>query len=359
MTDENQVASLVAAAADGNLEKVVLLIKQGVNVNGNDSRGDFALLVAAEEGHVDIVRTLLQAGANVNHTNDSPGFTSLMRAASYGHYDAAKVLIAAGADVNATLDECRLSPLTYAQEAGHHEIVQLLREAGARNVASAELTKQRGAVPFDRNLTLLLAKSPVNKVAQAFCGAFNTDVWHKNVLSKEVTIVDPSFLIFQLSGHKWTNILGISIDSFSWSKPDKANRLSKTLEGRVIYFGVSDTAEAVAYSLFDNGKLLEELDFYEGVSDDLGDPKSHRFVSKLRKTKASQITNVEAFVDEFFRSQNALVPPVGRSSYNIGEKVIIDIAGLDPEDVARMDFVGGGEKPPSHGHVNPFKSRKK
>jgi hypothetical protein len=358
MSEKSELECLIEAVYDGNLAVVERLIQGGIDVNAVDPRGNFPLLAAAEQGHVLIVRALLAAGANVNQRDDSPGFTPLMRAASYGHIEVVVMLIDTGADVNATLDECPLNPLTYAQEGGHEEIVKLLREAGARNVAGAELKKQRGAIPFDRNLSLLLAKAPVNKVAQAFRSAFNVEVWHKNVLCKEVTIVDPSFLIFQLSGHKWTNVLGLSTDSFYWFKPDKANRLSKTLEGPVIYFGVSDTAEAVAYSLFDNGKLVEELDFSEVVFSDLGDTKGHKFVSKLRKTKANEIKNVEAFVDDFFRDQDALVPPVGRSSYNIGEKVVIDIAGLDPEDVARMDFVGGGEKPPSHDHINPFKRRK-
>ena len=58
--------SLYDAASDGNVVEVVLLIKNGADVNAKDDLGGSALIKAAENGHTEIAKLLINNGANVN-----------------------------------------------------------------------------------------------------------------------------------------------------------------------------------------------------------------------------------------------------------------------------------------------------
>ena len=93
-------SELIAAAGNGNLDRVKVLLATKVDVNAKGDDGTTALVAGSQSGYEEVVRALLDAKADVN-AKTSNGTTALMRAAQNGHVDVIKELIAAKADVNA------------------------------------------------------------------------------------------------------------------------------------------------------------------------------------------------------------------------------------------------------------------
>ena len=61
--------ALVYASAYGNLEIVEIILKEGVDINGQGAYGDVAMIKAAEHGNQDIIDHLISSGADVNQPN--------------------------------------------------------------------------------------------------------------------------------------------------------------------------------------------------------------------------------------------------------------------------------------------------
>lgn len=90
----------VLAATQGNHQAVArVLIERGANVNAQDRIQDSAYLLAGARGYVEILRATLAAGADLASTNRYGG-TALTPACHYGHVEAVRVLLATSIDVN-------------------------------------------------------------------------------------------------------------------------------------------------------------------------------------------------------------------------------------------------------------------
>ena len=61
--------ALVCAARGGHQGIVELLLKQGADINSQDSDGDTALMKAACKCHQGVVQLLLEQGAQIDTTN--------------------------------------------------------------------------------------------------------------------------------------------------------------------------------------------------------------------------------------------------------------------------------------------------
>ena len=70
---------LIAAAWNGQTEKVKTLLEAKADVEAKDENGDTALMAAAFNGPTEAVAALLEAGADVSVKNDK-GVTALMLA---------------------------------------------------------------------------------------------------------------------------------------------------------------------------------------------------------------------------------------------------------------------------------------
>ncbi|CAG2189845.1 unnamed protein product [Mytilus edulis] len=144
--------TLYEACASGKINIVLLLLKEGVNVNatGFFSPGRSPLYVACERGHIEIVTFLLDYKADeidINitcfRTNDSPLYIACKR----GHTSIVSLLlnhVADEVDVN-TINNNGETPLYTASEGGYKDIVDFLL---ARPPIMINKTNKDGSTPL-------------------------------------------------------------------------------------------------------------------------------------------------------------------------------------------------------------------
>jgi len=138
--------SLHAAAADGDVDQIRLLISRGADVNAKDKMEYTPLFYAAEKGQTKSAEVLIMAGGSVN-VKDQYGNTPLHYAAVRGHYPLCELLIAHGADVSAK-NLAGGTPLMMAKAGNHIRVIELLRKYEARGGTPA---RDKGRKPVEPN----------------------------------------------------------------------------------------------------------------------------------------------------------------------------------------------------------------
>ena len=68
--DELHLPELVYWSSIGEVAEVVKVLEQGVDVNQKDDDGYSALQAAAENGYLDVVKLLVSKGANVKYKGE-------------------------------------------------------------------------------------------------------------------------------------------------------------------------------------------------------------------------------------------------------------------------------------------------
>ncbi|KAK6960937.1 ankyrin repeat domain-containing protein 29 [Biomphalaria glabrata] len=116
--------SLVSFAAEGRLDDVEKLLRQGCDVNMHDSTGDSPLMAAARNGHLSVVKVLRSSGAELNFTNKE-GSTPLIAATENGNMDTVEYLVKNGSIVNASRAD-GWTAVFVATEKSRGDIVELL-----------------------------------------------------------------------------------------------------------------------------------------------------------------------------------------------------------------------------------------
>ncbi|KAJ5610789.1 hypothetical protein N7510_007508 [Penicillium lagena] len=121
--------ALIAAAGEGKIDVVEILIGKGADVNLKDNSGRTALIAAASHRNIDMAKMLISEGADVN-LKDNNGTTALIAATSHRNIDMAKLLISEGADVNLK-DITGQTALIAAASYGYEAVARLLTDYGA------------------------------------------------------------------------------------------------------------------------------------------------------------------------------------------------------------------------------------
>ena len=120
-------------AVDSNeLERVMLLVKEGADKDMFDDDGLTPLHRASFQGHFDILQYLVEQGATIDKTTDFEAgrYTPLACAAEYGRLEVVRFLLEQGADRDKA-DGNGETPLHDAANRGHLEIAMLLMSYGA------------------------------------------------------------------------------------------------------------------------------------------------------------------------------------------------------------------------------------
>lgn len=123
-------SQLDRAIANKNIQRVEQLIRQGVDINAPDLKGETPLMMAAFEGDEKICELLI-ANHAIIETRNQTGSDALMIAARFGKTAVCKLLIAHGANVYGE-NYFRKNALVEAANAGHEETCRLLIKAMLR-----------------------------------------------------------------------------------------------------------------------------------------------------------------------------------------------------------------------------------
>jgi len=140
------------AAADGEIERVKLLISEGADVNVKNTEGLTPLHCAAREGHKEIVELLLAHDADVNIGDADYNRTAAEFAMKSNHTEIVELLISKGADI---------SPLHFAIYMKDEIKARSLIEGGAdvnRRTSFGTTPLSRAADGFKDIVELLIAK---------------------------------------------------------------------------------------------------------------------------------------------------------------------------------------------------------
>ncbi|KAG8008768.1 Ankyrin-3, partial [Nibea albiflora] len=123
-TDVN--ACYLRSARAGNLEKALDYLKNGVDINICNQKGNTALHIASLAGQTDVVKELVTHNANVNAQSQN-GFTPLYMAAQENHMDVVQFLLDHGSSQSIATED-GFTPLAVALQQGHDQVVSLLLE---------------------------------------------------------------------------------------------------------------------------------------------------------------------------------------------------------------------------------------
>lgn len=89
--------SIFDLAREGNTEKLMAIIDQGIPADLTDAKGDTLMILAAYNGHDATVSALLERGADINRLNDK-GQGALTCAVFRKNEPLTRLLLARGAD---------------------------------------------------------------------------------------------------------------------------------------------------------------------------------------------------------------------------------------------------------------------
>ena len=141
---ERATTDLHAYAELGDLERVQVLVGQGVDKDKVDDDGRTALLLAAWWGQLPIVRYLVEQGADIEKPAGDSGATPLMVASYHGRLDVVRYVLEQGADRDKAGSNGWTSLHCSAWQ-GHLKVAMLLMSYGA----DLNARSNAGQVPID------------------------------------------------------------------------------------------------------------------------------------------------------------------------------------------------------------------
>ena len=201
------------------------------------------------------------------------------------------------------------------------------------------IEQRRGIDCYDVNDAIVLVHSPIEQVSLAVNQIFPIEHWERDVYNCEIDIRRKGFVVFQFRGHPWTCIHEYS-DLVDF-KLDDLQVLSQFLQNRVILYVISDTCGSQGHYCYENGALLERLEF------EVGSPLE--FESQLRSLTVENMGNEEDeedvdasirnFIDEFWDEQpDIYIPALVQPRFRVGQQVTLQIEAYGPETFERDDF---------------------
>ena len=352
---------LASALFARQTEVVRLLLSAGADPNRKGRAGIRPLDIAIQAGLLEAVQLLLHHGADPNAVS-AKGFTPLMTAVLARQKDIVKILLQRYADLNAR-NRRGQTALDLAQQhlnrkvdedftlllkrqglevseylKAYQEIVTLLMLAGAKTgdklppdpnarskAGRAKHKKSAGSRPrkgqarfgvrdflemvhyTEPEFSVLAVKAPVGKAAKAFAELRHANAWMQNVERRApagVRDVNSSLTaVVNIKRNPWTiffrSLFRLGKDDYQ-SVDEEAMELSIRLKTKAIAFIRDESAQAVGYHFYEQGKLSEQAQWIE-------DSSVCWFKSRFRRQPQEDETG-EDFIDKVFRQQGIYLP---------------------------------------------------
>jgi hypothetical protein len=292
-----------------------------------------------------VVEKLLRSGAALKREDNNIGYAALTEAADCGDVEMVRVLLDAGADPRIKGDDSRRSPMLVDPGLQKFAIRGLLREAVKKRLGGkpekgqglsftskknpANPATARGVRDFqkyyqdsDAGWSVLFARTPIEKVAQAFADVVKAVRWEKDIAKKKVEPARQFVYLLQLKESDWTILLralGRCLEV-----ENEGRELSKQLNARVYAYMAEGTSGAEDYQLFENGEPIEHATQCEGIT----------FESK---TRAQPKFDEDTFPDPVFADDGIYLPCCYPKTDGYDIKLILK--RLEPASVARADFI--------------------
>lgn len=190
----------------------------------------------------------------------------------------------------------------------------------------------------------LLVRAPLDQVAELL--AQSGVRWERGVYGQ--TIRGRGLVVFQFRGHAWTGILdgymtaeyGGILDGYVsdyWNWESQAESLSQKLYTRTIHYWRSDASGSIGYAYWENGTLMERLEYDEEIWEDTHDEalwdapdrtfEPHLFESQRKQLTAVEIEDAYNFAYDFLCEQHAYAA-TRFSAFN-----------FQPDDFVRVDYI--------------------
>lgn len=90
--------AFMLAAANGYVEILKFLVKNGADINATSDYNRTALILAARNGHLEVVKILLENGADPNYKRKSDGYTAFTEGCAKQNFKIAVFLLEHGAE---------------------------------------------------------------------------------------------------------------------------------------------------------------------------------------------------------------------------------------------------------------------
>lgn len=338
--------ALGLAAANGDADIVEALLEAGADLNQGDGRNEEPpLYLAAANGRTRVVEKLLHAGAALKREDNNVGYAALTEAADWGDIEMVRMLLDAGADPRIKGEDSRHSPMLVDPGLQKFAIQALLRAAVKKRAGGKPEKGQglsfmgkknpvnpataRGVHDFqkyyqsaDAGWSVVFARAPLEKVAQAFADMTKAVRWEKDIAKKKVEPARQFVYLLQLKDNDWTILLrelGRCLEI-----ENEGRELSKRLNARVYTYMAEGTSGAEDYQLFENGDPIERATSCEGIT----------FESKVRQQPKF---DEDTFPDPVFADDGIYLPCCCPETDGYDIKLILK--RLEPASVARADFV--------------------
>jgi hypothetical protein len=182
---------------------------------------------------------------------------------------------------------------------------------------------------------ILAVKAPIDEVSEDFADFAGSAAVHRDVPRKpaaEYDDVQQVVAVVQCKGSAWTIILRSvhyvdegQIESVA----ETAKELSARLNTRAISFVGEDTSGANGYKLFEQGKLVEDIEWE-------ANGEFFRFKSSLRKRPTLEKVD-DSFIDGLFKEEGIYLPACYAMSEGASSWLAVEEASMN--SVQRADLI--------------------
>jgi hypothetical protein len=324
--------ALVIAASWRRAEAAAELIRGGAEVIRANDDGRTPLIAAAADGSIEMVKLLVEAGADV--------FASTV--------------------IEGTRNDALYHAKLQHRSADVIEYLSTLKRQHTRPRAlSSQYVKLRGLANTETTAQLIALKLPIDMAGERFVRVVGKAQLRRDVLDQRIVPAERSYLFTQFKGHPWTIIGGLT--EATWGDPlqEWAAKLSKALKTPALFYNVSDDPIALRFVLFQNGKPLHELDYAaQGAIQDFEFAAAHGNKAAGERAKAlraadgiivttpgqktPRVRNAAEYADKVFKALDLYVPSIQTARATHGQELFLSFPDVQRQDLERMDMVSIG-----------------